>query len=96
MISKQQVKHIAKLARLSLTEKEIKKFQKELGHTLDYINILKELNVEKIKPTSQVTGLNNVFRDDKAGKSLSQSEALCGTKSQYNGHFKTKRILEHK
>lgn len=96
MISKEQVKHIAKLARLSLTEQEIKKFQKELSDTLDYINILKELNVEKIKPTSQVTGLNNVYREDKAGKSLARAEALCGAKYQHNSYFKTKRILEHK
>lgn len=53
MISKEKVKHIAKLARISLTEKEILKFQKELSSILDYFEKLKEVNTEKVKPFFQ-------------------------------------------
>ena len=51
MISKKEVKHIAKLARLGLTKKEIEKIQKDLSLILDYFNLLKEIETEKIKPT---------------------------------------------
>ena len=51
MISKEQVKHIAKLARIGLTETEIRKFQKELSSILDYFDALKEVDVLKVEPT---------------------------------------------
>jgi len=51
MISKQDVQHIAKLARLGLTENEIKKFQKDLSSILDYFKSLKEIDVSKIEQT---------------------------------------------
>jgi len=51
MISKEEVKHIAKLARIGLTEAEIKKFQKELSSILDYFDALKEVDVLKVEPT---------------------------------------------
>lgn len=51
MINKQDVQHIAKLARLGLTEDEIKKFQKDLSSVLDYFKSLKEIDVSKIEPT---------------------------------------------
>jgi len=51
MISKQDVQHIAKLARLGLTENEIKKFQKDLFSILDYFKSLKEIDVSKMEPT---------------------------------------------
>ncbi len=64
MISKKEVQHIAKLARLSLTPKEAKKMEKELSSVLDYIDKLKEINTDDIQPISQITGLKNVIRND--------------------------------
>ena len=52
MITKEEVKHIAKLARLGLTEEEITKFQRELSKILDYIEKLKEVDISKVEPTS--------------------------------------------
>lgn len=92
-LTKKQVLHIAKLAGLQLSKKEVGKFQKQLGDILDYIDILNELNTQGVEPTSQVTGLENVFREDKVGKSLTQKEALSGTKSKYKGYFKIKSIF---
>lgn len=51
MVTKKEVEHIAKLARLGLTEKEIDKTQKDLSLILDYFNLLKEIETEKVKPT---------------------------------------------
>lgn len=86
-LSKSQVKHIAKLANLHLTEKEGRKFQKQLSETLDYIKILDELDTKNVEPTSQVTGKVNQFREDKVEKSFSQKEALSNAKKTYKGHF---------
>lgn len=92
-LSRKQVLHIAKLADLHLTEEEIKKFQKQLGDILGYIDILNELDTKKVKPTSQVTGLENVFKKDEVKPSLTQEETLSNTKEKYKGYFKVKSIF---
>jgi len=66
MISKEEVKHIAKLARLELGSKEVEKFRKELSEILDYVKKLNEVNIEKVKPTTHPLGIENIFREDKA------------------------------
>ncbi len=65
MISKQEVKHIAKLARIGITKKEEEKFAKDLSSILDYIEKLKEVDVSKVKPTAHSIEIENVMRDDK-------------------------------
>lgn len=87
------VKKVAKLANLPLSQDEEKKFDAQLEGTLSYIQNLKEIDTEGIEPTSQVTGLENVTREDIATPSLSQEEALQNTKSAHNGFFKVKAIL---
>jgi aspartyl-tRNA(Asn)/glutamyl-tRNA(Gln) amidotransferase subunit C len=68
MISKQEVKHIAKLARLSLAKKEEGKLQKELSAILDYIEKLKEVDIKGVEPTSHSIPVKNIFREDKVKK----------------------------
>ena len=65
MITKKEVEHIAKLARLGLTDKEIEKYQKELSSILDYIEKLKEVDTKDVEPTSHSVKLDNVMREDK-------------------------------
>ena len=88
------VSHVSKLANLPLTEAEKKKFEKQLSETLDYVKQLKEVDTKGIEPTSQVTGLENVTREDEVKPSLSQEQALSGAKSTHNGFFKVKAILD--
>ncbi|MEK7534375.1 MAG: Asp-tRNA(Asn)/Glu-tRNA(Gln) amidotransferase subunit GatC [Patescibacteria group bacterium] len=88
------VSHIAKLANLQIKEDKKEKFQKQLFSILQYINKLKEVATENIEPTSQVTGLENVTREDEAKPSLSQEEVLKNAKSVHNGLFKVKTILD--
>lgn len=64
MISLKDIGHIAKLARLDLSDKEKQKYSKELSEILDYMEKLNEVDTKNIEPTSQVTGLTNVFRKD--------------------------------
>ena len=62
MITREEVQHIAKLARLGLTEQEVEKYQKELSAILGYIEKLKEVDVSKVEPTSQAVFLENIFK----------------------------------
>ena len=88
------VTKVAKLANLPLTDDEKKKFEKQLSETLDYIKQLEEIDTSGIEPTSQVTGLENVTREDETFPSLPQKDALKNAKSTHNGFFKVKAILE--
>lgn len=63
-ITKDEVEHIAHLARLGLTEEEKEKFAQQLSSILDYVEQLKEVDTEGVEPTAQVTGLENIFRSD--------------------------------
>lgn len=86
--------HIAKLANLPLLPSEKVKLEKQLDETIDYVRELNQINTKNVEPTSQVTGLENVTREDKAKPSLSQDEALKNTKSKHNGFFKVNAIFE--
>ena len=93
-LTKTEVKHIAKLAQLELSEKEIEIFQKQLSEILGYVSQLNELDTSGVEPTGQVTGLENVFREDKTAPSLTQKEVLSNAKEKYNNFFKIKAIFK--
>jgi aspartyl-tRNA(Asn)/glutamyl-tRNA(Gln) amidotransferase subunit C len=88
------VKKVAKLANLPLTDDEAQKFEAQLSETLDYVSKLDELDTKDVEPTSQVTGLENITREDTVTPSFSQEEALKNVKSSYKGFVKVKAILE--
>jgi len=92
MISKKEVQHIAKLARLGITEKEEEKFQKELSSILDYIEKLKKVDVSKTEPTSHPLFIKNVTRKDEVD---SKKEELLGSAPvTERGYIKVKSILK--
>ena len=93
MLSLEEVKKIAKLANLTLTEEELLKYRQQLSETLDYIKVLDELDTTKIAPTFQVTGLVNSLREDVVKDSLSQAKALSNAKETERGYFVTDRVL---
>ena len=91
------VKHVAKLANLTLISEEGSKFEKQLSDILTYVEKLREVDTKNTEQTAQVTGLENVKREDANTQvSLSQDEALSGTKNKHNGFFKVKAIFEEK
>jgi aspartyl-tRNA(Asn)/glutamyl-tRNA(Gln) amidotransferase subunit C len=92
---KLDVKHIAKLANLPINKDEEKKLDSELSETLAYIERLQEVNTKDVEPTAHVTGLENVTREDKPLKSLTQKQALSNTKKQYKGFFEVDAILDN-
>ena len=88
------VKKVAKLANLKLEARDEKKFEKQLNEIVSYVEKLNEVDTKGVEITSQVTGLENVTREDTPSPSLNQEEALSGTKSKHNGLFKVDAILE--
>ena len=95
MISKEEAKHIANLARLGLTAKEIEKFQKELSATLDYFEKLKEVDVSKTEPTSHPLAVENVTRRDEERKAdpKLREKLISQTPEIKEGYLKVKSIL---
>lgn len=87
------VPHVAKLANLPLSPNEEKKFEKQLSEILNYVEKLNKVDTKNVETTSQVTGLENITREDIATPSIAQKEALLGTISQHNGFVKVKAIL---
>lgn len=93
-LTKDQVKHIAKLASLPINNEEIVQLEDQLSETLKFVENLNEISTENIEPTHSVTGLSNVLRPDETEPSLTQNQALQNAKSKKNGYFKVKVILE--
>lgn len=88
------ITHIAKLANLKISPDEEKKFQSQLSSILDYIARLNEVDTTDVKETSQVTGLENITRDDRTEPSLPQNIALSQAKHTHNNFFAVKGIFE--
>ena len=94
-ISKEQVLHIAKLCNLTLSEEEITRLSALLTETLDYINVLDELDTSDIPETFQVTGLTNIFMQaDEAPTTLSKEATLSNAKEVIKGMFATQAVFE--
>ncbi|MBU2632670.1 Asp-tRNA(Asn)/Glu-tRNA(Gln) amidotransferase subunit GatC [Patescibacteria group bacterium] len=87
------VLHIAKLAKLPISPKEKIRLEKQLSETIEYVKELNKVDTKNVESVSQVTGLENITREDKAKPSLSQDEALSGAKSKHNGFFKVDGIF---
>jgi len=99
MITKDQVKQIAKLARLGLTKQEEEKFTKELSSILDFVAKLNEIETKDIEPTAQVTGVINVLRPDLSLNTICHDESikrniLENAPAKEKNYFKVKRVLE--
>ncbi len=94
-LTREDILHIAKLGNLTLNEKEIELFKKQLSSVIDYINKLQEVNTDKVEPSSQITGLTDVLREDKVDdkRTLTPDQALANTKSKEGSLFKVKAIL---
>lgn len=94
MISKEDVKRIAKLARLGLTEEEIGKFQKDLSSILDYVEKLKEVDIANVDPTSQSVLAENIMREDVSRESEGENQKLLDLMPETkDGYLKVKSIL---
>ena len=94
MISDNDVKNVASLARIHLKSDEIDQLKNDLGHILDYIKKLENLDVSDVEPTSHALPLKNVHRDDAVEPSLKQSDALSIAVKADRGSFKVPKVIE--
>lgn len=93
-LTKDQVKHIAKLANLPVSEEELNTYADQLSEVLDYIAKLNEVDASKLEGIFNVTMRKNITRKDEPGKSLTQEEALANSSSTKDGYFVTKGVFE--
>lgn len=95
-LSEEDVKKVARLAKLKLTEGEVARFGKQLSEVIEYIDELNEVDTEGVETVAQTSGLINVNRRDKInlGESLSQEEAISGTEKTKNGYFVVKAVID--
>jgi aspartyl-tRNA(Asn)/glutamyl-tRNA(Gln) amidotransferase subunit C len=92
-ITREEVAHVATLARLSLQEEEKEQYARQLDHILSYIEKLNELNTDGVEPTSHSLPLINPMREDVVKESLTQDAALSNAPEKEQGCFKVPRIL---
>ncbi|MDQ3963147.1 MAG: Asp-tRNA(Asn)/Glu-tRNA(Gln) amidotransferase subunit GatC [Actinomycetota bacterium] len=93
-IDRAAVDHVARLARLDLSEEERKKMEAELGTILAYAEEIQALDLEDVEPTSHSVPLRNVMRSDEVKESLSQDDALSNAPATEEGRFRVPRIIE--
>jgi aspartyl-tRNA(Asn)/glutamyl-tRNA(Gln) amidotransferase subunit C len=93
-VSNEDVKHVARLARLSLENDELDRYAGQLSTIISHIDKIAELDLEDVPPTSHVVGMSNVFREDEVLQSITQEEALLNGPAVEDGAFRVPPILE--
>jgi len=93
-ITIEQVKHVAHLARLALTDEEAEQLTKDLAAIIQYAEQLNELDTENIEPTTHVIDMKNVMRKDEPKEWITQEEALKNAPDHKDGLFRVPAILE--
>ena len=92
-IDEQLVKQIAKLAAIELTSAEVEEFTSNLDSILKYIEVMNEVDVKKVAPTSHVPGINNALRDDVLRDSLNREKVLSNAPQSMGSSFKVPRVI---
>jgi aspartyl-tRNA(Asn)/glutamyl-tRNA(Gln) amidotransferase subunit C len=92
-IDRETVRHIAKLARLALTDEEEERFMAQLGEILGYVDQLKELDTTGLEPTSHSVPLQNVLRPDEHRPDPSPGDLLAAAPEVEQGMFRVPKIL---
>ena len=93
VITEQQVRHVAKLARLNLSDNEIQIFTRQLGDILEYVEKLNELDTENVEPTAHAAPLRNVFREDIAREGMGIEAVLKNAPARDGNFFTIPKVL---
>ena len=88
------VRYVAKLARLHLSDEEARVFQEQLGQVLEYADKLREVDVSGVEAAAHAVPIFNVFRDDQVRDSFTAEEALANAPRQANGLFIVPKVVE--
>jgi len=92
-LSRDDVTHVAALARLGLTDDEVTRLQDQLSSILEHIAVLERLDTSAIPPTAQVNALSNVMRDDVERPSLPREVVLANAPQETDGFFEVRAVL---
>jgi aspartyl-tRNA(Asn)/glutamyl-tRNA(Gln) amidotransferase subunit C len=93
-LTREDILKLARLSRLKLADKEIEEFQSEISEILNYVDLLKDVDVAGLKPTYQVTGLTNVTRPDEVKDyGITQAELLKNVPAKEKRYIKVKRMI---
>jgi len=92
-ITKEEVLHVAQLARLEIDEASVEKFAVQIGSILDYVDQLRQVDTSGIKPTSHALALTNAFRDDAEMKHLERESSLANAPEQEDGSFVVPKVI---
>ncbi len=93
-LSREEVLHIARLARLGLTEIEVDKLREQLSNILENFEVLQQVDTSDIPPTAQSIALQNVVSDDEVVSSLPQSQVLANAPQKEGAFFRVRAVLE--
>ena len=93
-LSPDDVRHIARLARLGLAEEEVARFQGQLSQILEYFQRLQEVDTENVPPTAHTLAMRNVMRDDEPQPSLDKEEVLANAPQRQDDFFRVRAVLE--
>lgn len=93
-LSREEVLHVARLARLALSDDEVTRFGAQLSAILDHAARVSEVAADDVPPTSHALPLSNVFREDEVLECLPQEKALSTAPEVEDGRFKVPRIIE--
>ncbi|MBB6450796.1 aspartyl-tRNA(Asn)/glutamyl-tRNA(Gln) amidotransferase subunit C [Geomicrobium halophilum] len=93
-ITKEEVEHVADLARLKFSEEEKEMFTEQMGKIITYAERLNDLNTEDVEPTTHVMNVHNVLRADEERPSVSREEALKNAPASKDGQVEVPSVLD--
>ncbi|MBM4463025.1 MAG: Asp-tRNA(Asn)/Glu-tRNA(Gln) amidotransferase subunit GatC [Chloroflexi bacterium] len=93
-LSREEVKHLALLARLGLDEDEVERLREQLSNILENFEILQQVDTTDVPPTAHSIALENVLREDEAGPSLPADQILANAPNREDDFFKVRAVLE--
>ena len=93
-LTQEEVRHVAELAKLRLTEAEVQQYAEQLSAILDYAERIQEVDTSSVPPTPYVLGLTNVMREDEAQPGLDNQTALGNAADRANGFFRVRAVFE--
>ncbi|MCM1566206.1 MAG: Asp-tRNA(Asn)/Glu-tRNA(Gln) amidotransferase subunit GatC [Dehalobacter sp. 4CP] len=92
-LSREEVEHVALLARLQLSEEEVELYTEQLNSILGYAEMLQKLNTDQVSPTAHAVQLFNVLREDEVKLSMSRDKILMNAPDEEDGFFRVPRIV---
>lgn len=93
-LTREQVLHVARLARVGLTDEDVEKFQHQLSAIFDHFEVLAATAADDLPPTMHTLPLEGIVGEDLPGPSLTQSEVLANAPSQQDGYLRVRAVLE--